>query len=161
MSKQEELTSWLMDCPQLSTLWNISAEERDGANVIFPVGTSQKRNIIDRIDITGTYEVDIKPLPSVYEEYQINCYKDLVNNENGYNIMKLEEVESVIQWIDEQDEIQNFPNISGKKIIAVETFPFIPQIRGVDPDTGMICYYITLRITYVNTSKGRSAEWQM
>lgn len=161
MSKQTEITKWLMNCPQLSSVWNISAEEIDGANVIMPAGTSTKRSISDKIDITGFYTADIIPLPSVYEEYQINCYKNFANNDNDYNILQYDEVEAIIDWINEQDEQMNFPEITGKKVVAVETLPFIPQIRGVDPETGLICYYITLRITYVNIAQGRSVSWQM
>ena len=150
-----------MQCPLLQTLWNISAEEQDGANVILPAGTSNRRNINDRIDVSGWYECEIEPLPSVYEEYQINCYKTIVANDNEFNTLNFEDVEKVIEWVADQDEIGNFPDIYNKKIVAVDCFPFIPQIRGVDPDTGLVCYYITLRITYANTTKGRAIEWQM
>lgn len=159
MSKQKALTEWLMQCPQLNSLWNISAYEQDGANVIMPTSTSYRRNMTESVDANGYYEAEITPLPSIYEEYQINCYKTIVNNDNDFNTLNFEDVEKVIQWITEQDELQNFPQISGQNIIAVECFPFIPQIRGVDPDTGLICYYVTVRITYVNTAKGRFVEW--
>ncbi len=53
MSKQTIITEWLMNCPQLASLYNISAQEQDGANVIFPVGTSRRRDITDVIDVTG------------------------------------------------------------------------------------------------------------
>lgn len=160
MSKQTNITEWLMDCPQLASLYNITAEEQDGANIIFPIGSSIRRSISDTVDVTGGYEADILPAASVYEEYQINCYKMLVNSDNGYNVMRVEEVEDVIDWINEQDEKQNFPDMNGKKVVAVETFPFVPQIRFVDPETGIVCYYITLRITYVNTAKGRSVYYE-
>lgn len=155
MSKQRALTEWLKQCPILNTLWNISAYEQDGANVILPTGTSYTRNIEDRLGVDGLYEADIIPLPSVYEEYQINCYRTIVENNNDFNTLNYEDVEKVIEWITEQDEKQNFPQIN-KQMVAVECFPFIPQIRGVDPDTGLVCYYITLRITYVNEAKRRS-----
>ena len=158
MSKQTAIIEWLKQCPQLNSLWNISAYEQDGANVIIPTSTSARREINDELDVTGYYECDIKPLPSVYEEYQINCYRVLAENNNEFNTLNYEDVEKVIEWITEQDEKQTFPIIEGKTIVAVECFPFIPQIRGIDPDTGLICYYITLRITYINTAKARSIE---
>ena len=161
MSKQKNITDWLIQCPQLATLYNIAAEQSDGINIIFPSGTGQRRNISDCVDITGYYEADIKPLPSVYEEYQINCYKALANSDNEYNVMKIEEVENVINWIIQQDEAQNFPDIGAEKVVAVEPFPFIPQIRFADPSGGFVCYYITLRITYINSAKGRSFSCQI
>ena len=161
MSKQKAITEWLKQCPLLSSLWNISAYEQDGANVILPTGTSYRRNITDRLGVDGSYEADIIPLPSVYEEYQINCYRTIYENDNDFNALNYEDVEKVIEWITEQDERGNFPQINGKNIVAVECFPFIPQIRGVDPDTKLICYYVTIRITYINTAKGRSFEWPL
>lgn len=159
MNKPENLTKWLMECPQLAQLYNITAEERDGANIIFPVGSSTRRTLTDDVDITGCYCADIQPNASVYEEYQINCYKSVVNSENDWNILKFGEVEKIIEWIGEQDEKQNFPDI-GEKIVMIDTYPFVPQTRFIDPESGIACYYITLRITYVNKAKGRSLEWQ-
>ena len=160
MSKQRAITKWLLQCSALRNVWNISAEEQDGANVLLPAGTSYRRNISDKIDAVGYYEADIVPLPSVYEEYQINCYRTLNANDNEYNALTYEEVEDVINWIAEQDEVGNFPQIN-KTMVAAECFPFIPQIRGGDPVSGLVCYYITLRLTYVNTAKGRTVEWQL
>lgn len=161
MSKTEAITKWLMQCPELSALWNISAEIADGTNVLLPGGTSERRYINDNLDVLGGYEADIRPLPSVYEDFQVNCYKGFVNNNNGYNIMNFEDVERVIEWVQKQDEKQNFPQIEGKTIVSADVYPFQPQIRGVDPDTQLTCYYFTLRIRYVNMAKGRSVEWQM
>ena len=161
MGKTKAITDWLMQCPELCALWNISAEETDGANVILPSGTSYRRNIDDRIDITGVYEADITPLPSVYEEFQINCYKAFTNNNNEYNVMNFEDVEKVIEWIQSMDEAQSFPDIDGKKVVAVDCFPFQPQIRAINSEGNIVCYYVTLRITYVNTARGRSVGWEM
>ena len=159
MSKQTTITQWLKQCPILNELWNISAYEQDGANVIIPTGTSYRRNLTnEHIDVCGGYEADIVPMPSVYEEYQINCYRTIAENNNDFNTLNFEDVENVIEWITEQDESGNFPQIKDRNVIAVECFPFIPQIRGIDPDTKLICYYITLRITYVNSAKGRTIE---
>lgn len=160
VNKQAQISKWAMKCPTLAGLYNISGEMRDGTNIIFPVGSSSKRNIDDSIDIIGLYEADIQPLPSVYEEYQINCYKSLANSDNEYNILRYEEVENVIDWITQQDELLNFPDI-GESVVAVEATPFVPQIRFADPESGVVCYFITLRITYVNTAKGRSVSCQM
>lgn len=159
MSTIKAITQWLSKCPQLAKIINISAEPRDGTYVVLPAGSSSRRSINDTIDVTGCYTADIIPSASVYQEFQINCYQAFYSNDNEFNVLKYDEVEAVINWINKQDEIQNFPDIDGIQTVAVETFPFIPQIRGADPETGLICYYITLRITYVNMAKGRSVEY--
>lgn len=159
MSKYTEIFNYLQQCPQLSQLWSIYAEETDGANVILPFGTSQRRTLTDWIDTIGGYNGEIKPLASVYEEYQINCYKDITPNANEYNFMKLEDVQAVCDWIIEQDENGNLPEITGKQVISIETYPFNPQIRYIDPDKNLIGYFITIRITYVNAAQARTVEF--
>lgn len=160
MSRITALTMWLKQCPQLNILWNLAAYEQDGANVIIPAGTSFRRNMKESVDTAGFYEADFNPLPSVYEEYQINCYRTIVEDDNDFNSLNYDEVQKVIEWIHQQDDNLNFPVI-GETVTAVECFPFIPQIRGIDPDTKLVCYYVTLRISYVNKTKRRFFEWQI
>ena len=139
--------------------WSIYAEERNGANVILPQGTSSRRTISEYVDTTGCYNADIRPLPSVYEDYHINRYREVSPNENALNALTLDDVQAICDWIVEQDETGNLPNITGKQVVSIEPNPFIPQIRGIDPDKGTICYFITVRITYVNTALSRSVEY--
>ena len=161
MGKTADLTSWLLKCPTLAAVWNISAEMADGVNVVLPAGSSERRTTSSKIDVTNCYECDIAPLPTIYETFQINCYRQFAENENDFNVLKYEEVESVIQWIMAQDEAQKFPEFDGEKVIAVDCIPFQPQIRGVEPTSRLICYYVTLRVSYVNMAQGRSISWQL
>ena len=112
----------------------------------------------EKIDTIDCYSAEIKPALSVYEDYHINCYRDVTPNNNDLNAMSLEDVQAVCDWIIEQDENENLPDISGKQVISIEPFPFNPQVRGIDPEKGTICYFITVRITYRNTAKPRSVE---
>lgn len=159
VSKYDDIFNYLSGCPQLSHLWNIQAEEVNGANVILPLGTSQRRTISEFIDNIGAYNADIKPTPSVYEEYQINCYRDVASNDNTFNALTLDDVQAICDWIVEQDENGNLPRISGKQVVGIEPYPFNPQIRGIDPESRLICYFITVRITYVNTARARLVEY--
>jgi hypothetical protein len=159
MSKYEEIFDYLKQCPQLYQLWGLYAEEIDGTSVILPFGTSRRTTLTDYTDTIGGYNGEIEPLTSVYEEYQVNCYKDITPNATEYNFMKLEDVQAVCDWIIEQDENGNLPKITGKQIISVEPFPFIPQVRYIDPDKNIIAYFITVRITYVNPALARTVEF--
>lgn len=161
MGKTADLTSWLLKCPTLAAVWNISAEMADGVNVVLPAGSSERRTTSSMIDVTGCYDCDIKPIASVYETFQINCYRQFAENENDFNVLKYEEVESVINWIIAQDEAQKLPEFGGEKVVTVDCIPFQPQIRGVEPTSKLVCYYITIRVTYVNKARGRSLSWQL
>lgn len=159
MSKYSDIFTWLLTCPAFADNLSFGSGEVKGeSNVIVPFGTSARRNISDYIDVDGYYNGSITPLPSVYEEYQVQCFRIINANENEYNIMTLDEVQSVCDWVIEQDEIGNFPQIEGKRVIAVEPFPFNPQSAGYDYETGISMWYFTLRITYQGTAKGRSLD---
>lgn len=159
MSKYQEIFDWLKTCPIFfNRLYFASAEANEGDNVVLPFGTSERRILSDNYDVDGYYCGTITPLPSVYEEYQIQCYRYISAEQNELNIMTLDEVQEVCDWICEQDEIGNFPYIKNKRVIAVEPFPFNPQVAGRDVETGLWKWYFTLRITYQNTAKGRCVD---
>lgn len=159
MSKYREIFDWLKTCPTFySRLSFASADMNDGDNVVLPFGTSARRSLDDFIDTDGYYNGEIKPLPSVYEEYQVQCFRYINPEQDDLNIMTLDEVQAVCDWVCEQDEIGNFPDITGKKVVAVEPFPFNPQTVGRDTETGLWKWVFTLRVTYQNTAKGRSVD---
>ena len=164
MSKISEIFDYLRTCPQLADLWSIGASEDIGVKVILPQGASQKVKYEDFIDTMGTYNCDIVPYASVYEDYQINCYQHLDTNDSSapqynVNVLNFDEVQSICDWIGEQNDNNNLPELTGKKVIAVECNPFIPQIRFVDSERNIIGYFITVRIRYVNTAQRKSVEY--
>lgn len=155
MSKYVELFNWLRTCPALSDLWSIAATEDIGVRVILPQGASQTVQYRESIDVNGDYECDIVPYLSIYDDFQINCYADYDVNDssapqNNINVLTLDEVQSIIDWIAEQNEAERFPNITGQQIVSVECIPRVPQIRYVNPEESTIGYFITLRLRYVN-----------
>lgn len=150
---------WLRTCPHLSDLWSIAARNEDGVRVVLPQGSSDVVTHAERRDVTGMYECEIIPNLSIYEDYQINCYESYDTAEDtppsdNINVLKYEDVQKVCEWIEEQDNNENFPEI-GEFVISVEVNPFVPQIGFIDPTDGTIRYFITLRIRYLNSRKRR------
>ncbi len=163
MSKYTEIFDYMRKCPQLSELWSIAATEAEGVNVVLPQGSSDAVQYDVGFDIYGNFECDIIPLPNIYEDYQINCYrtydaKDFSVPGENINVINLEEVQKICDWIKEQNYNGNLPEISGKKVFAVECRPFVPQIRYVDPVSNTVAYFITVRIHYVNDIPIRSVS---
>lgn len=157
MDRYAKLFSYFRQCPALSGLWSVAAVEDLGVKVILPSGGSSAMQYNDRIDITGTYVCDIIPYPSLYEDYQINCYMWYDENDNNPpakndNVLTLEEVQSICDWIQEQNRLRNFPQI-GEQIVAVECVPSMPLIRYVNAPENTVGYYITVRIRYVNRAE--------
>lgn len=155
-----KIFEWLRTCPQLSELWSIAAKDEDGVRVVLPQGASEEVDYHEMIDVNGDYECEVIPRPSVFEDFQINCYESYDSAEDvapahNVNVLKYEDVQSVCEWIEAQDDELNFPDI-GEQIVSVEVNPFVPQIRFIDPSDNTVGYFITVRVRYVNRRKRRN-----
>jgi hypothetical protein len=163
VSKYSELFDYFRQCPQLSNLWSIAAVEERGVKVILPQGASPAVQYQERTDALGNYECVIEPYPSVYEDFQINCYEWYDTRDNNpprfnENVLTLEEVQNICDWVKEQNEIGNFPQI-GENIVSIECNPFVPQIRYVNQQEQTVGYFITVRVRYVNRMPRRTVEY--
>lgn len=163
MINYKKLFEYFRQCPYLKNLMSIVGENEQGNTVILPNGSSEKVYHNERIDALGIYSDDIQPYPSVYEDFQINCYewydvKDTNPPQYNGNVLTYEEVCGVCEWIEEQNNVNNFPNV-GEDIVSIECYPFVPQIQYVDPDNNTVGYYITVRIRYVNKAKRKYIEY--
>lgn len=165
MSKYSDLFTWLRQCPELSDLWSIAATEDIGVKVILPQGSSQRVQYSDGLDTLGGYECEIVPYPSIYEDYQINCYmpydpKDSSAPQHNMNVLTLDEVQNIIDWITEENENFRLPEINGERVVSVECIPVVPQIRYINLEESTIGYFITVRLRYVNRAKRRSVYYE-
>lgn len=163
MDKYANLFEYFRQCPELSSLWCIAATENIGKRVILPQGASPARQYQEFIDSMGNYQCEVIPYPSVYEDFQINCYewydvKDGNAPARNSNVLSLEAVESICEWVAMQNDLQNFPDI-GEKIVSIECNPFVPQIRYVNPDENTVGYFITVRLRYVNRAQRKTITY--
>lgn len=163
MGKYASLFEYFRKCPELSSLWSIASTEDIGRRVILPQGASPVVQYRESIDTVGNYQCDVIPYPSIYEDFQINCYewydvKDGSAPSQNENVLSLESVENICKWVTEQNEKRNFPNI-GEKVVSIECNPFVPQIRYVNQDENTVGYFITVRLRYVNRAEGKSIEY--
>jgi len=165
MGKYAEIFEWFKKCPEIKSLWCVSAEEEAGANVIFPQGASIKAMYSCERDVTGEFECSVTPYNSYYEDFQINCYRifdssDKSSPKENINVLSLEEVQSVCDWVENQNSENALPKLTGNPVFAVECNPSVPQIRHIDPQTGIIAYFITVRLYFVNLAEPRSFNVQ-
>lgn len=164
MDKYAVLFNYFRQCPYLKNLMSIAAESNKGNTVILPQGASPAVQYQENFDVNGYYNCTIEPYPSVYEDFQINCYEWYdVNDTNppqlNGNVLTYEQVCGVCDWVKAQNEANNFPDI-GEMIISIECNPFVPQIRYVDPDTNTVGYFITVRLRYVNRTPRKTVEYE-
>lgn len=164
MSKYAKLFEYFRKCPELADLWSIAATEDIGKRVILPQGASPAVQYQEFFDNIGGYNCEIVPYPSVYEDFQINCYewydvKDGSAPSRNENVLSLEAVQSICDWVKEQNEANNFPDID-EKIVSIECNPFVPQIRYVNPEENTVGYFITVRLRYVNRARRKTVEYE-
>lgn len=164
MDKYAVLFNYFRQCPYLKNLMSIASLQEEGNTVILPQGASPVVQYQEKFDVNGYYECTIEPYPSVYEDFHINCYRYYdVNDTNtplhNGNILTYEEVVGVCDWIKEQNEANNFPDI-GEMIVSIECNPFVPQVRYVDEKNNIVCYFITVRLRYVNRTQRKSVEYE-
>lgn len=163
MDKYAALFEYFRKCPYLKNLMSIASESEQGKTVILPQGASPAVQYQEQFNVNGGYECIIEPYPSVYEDFQVNCYewydvKDTNPPKFNENVLTYQDVCRVCDWIEAQNEAENFPEI-GEKIVSVSCEPFTPQIRYVDPDTNTVGYFITVRIRYVNRKQRKLVEY--
>lgn len=164
MDKYAILFEYFRQCPYLKKLMSIAADAKRGNTVILPQGASPATQYQEQFDVLGNYECIIEPYPSVYEDFQINCYewydvKDTNPPMYNGNVLTYEDVCGVCDWVKQQNDIDNFPDI-GEAIISIECNPFVPQIRYVDSDTNTVGYFITVRLRYVNRTPRKTVEYE-
>ena len=155
MSEITEIFDYLRECPQLKNLFSIAATSEIGVKVVLPLGASPTVEYEEIIDALGNYSCDVVPYPSVYKDFEINCFKNFDAQDssapaNNLNVMSYDDVQAVCDWIEIQNQKRNLPKITNKKIISVECNPSVPQIRGVEQSTGTIAYFVTIRVRFVN-----------
>ena len=165
MTKYVSLFNYFRQCPLLKDLWSVAATEDIGVKVIWPQGASPAVQYEEYFDNVGGYNCEVIPYPSIYEDFQINLYqwydaKDSSAPAVNENVLSLEQVVSVCDWIKEQNDIGNFPDI-GERIISLEALPFVPQIRYVNPEENTVSYFITVRLRYVNRTPRKTVEYEL
>ena len=163
MGKYAKIFDYFRQCPELSSLWSIAATEEIGKRVILPQGASPAVQYQEHIDMFGGYSCEIVPFPSVYEDFQINCYEwydvnDGSTPERNENVLSLEAVQSICDWVKEQNENNNFPRID-EDVVSIECNPFVPQIRYVNTEENTVGYFITVRLRYVNKAQRKTVEY--
>ena len=164
MSKYAKIFEYFRQCPELANLWSIAATENIGNRVIIPQGASPVVQYQEFIDNLGGYNCEIVPYPSIYEDFQINCFewydvKDGSAPDQNANVLSLEAVQCICDWVAKQNDDNNFPDI-GEQVVSIECNPFVPQIRYVNPEENTVGYFITVRLRYVNRARRKPVEYE-
>lgn len=152
MINYDALFDFFRSCPQLAELKAISAAANCGGGVILPQGASPVFRYEERGDSLGGCSFAAIPLPFVYADFRINCYERLdsfADPLGNVNVLSYAQACSVCDWVADMSARRVFPDV-GERVVSLECVPFVPQIAFLDPDEALACYFITVRVRFVN-----------
>ena len=160
----KRILEYIYECPVVeeNPMYFTVAEEQDNHNQLF-VSREQPRDEISYVDgtVERTYRAEILMYKSV-------AYNPIVTEETSEgkripselylneNLEDIEDGQTLIDWIKEQNDNRHFPNFGEWCIIeSVETTSNRPVLNGVNPELEppLAQYSVGLVIKYLDTSK--------
>ena len=154
MDKNKAIIKYLMQCPTIKNnpvFFNFGEVEDNSKQI---VTTSTDKNI-ERPYIDGSV---LKRYTFTIIDYRSVIYQALVTIE-GYdneNVEDMMDVQSIIDWIDEQNDNYNFPDFGNDCVVEeITALTDIPNLNGVDKDSSpnLAKYSIAIRVQYLDNTK--------
>lgn len=154
VDKYQAIIDYLNDCPQIqqNPLFFNFSEAKDNAKqlMIVPVDKAINRSYID-----GSV---LKRYTFTIYDYRSITYQALAKV-TGYpneNVEELIDVQGIIEWVDEQNEIANFPDFGPDCIIdEIRVSTNTPSLNSVDTTLtpALAKYSITIMVDYLDCTK--------
>lgn len=154
MDKNKAMIVYLQQCPAVQsnpTYFNF-AEGEDNTKQLVPLGNDKA---VEKPYIDGSV---LRKYTLTIIDYRSVVYQALVNA-TGYpneNVEELAEVQAVLDWVDEQEELRNYPDFGSKCVIdKIEALSDAPKLNGVDHSTtpNLAKYSFSIQVTYLDKSK--------
>ena len=154
MDKNKAIIKYLMQCPTIKNnpLFFNFGEVEDNSKQI--VTTSTDKNIESPYIDSSV----LKRYTFTIIDYRSVIYQALVTIE-GYdneNVEDMMDVQSIIDWIDEQNDNYNFPDFGNDCVVEeITALTDIPNLNGVDKDSSpnLAKYSIAIRVQYLDNTK--------
>lgn len=153
MDKNKQMLEYLADCPQIinkELFFNfIKAEDNFKQFVTI---ADDKVNQVKFID--GSVQ---KRYTFTLLDYRSVLYQSLVKNqyELNENVEEMFDVQGIIDWIDEKNQLQEFPDFGEDCIVeSIEALTEAPDLNGVDTSLtpALAKYSISIRVEYIDKS---------
>ena len=154
INRNQAVIDYLVTCPTIkeSPLYFNFINAKDNNNQFITVAdsTTSQQKFIDG---------------SVYKTYTftLSCFKALSHNpmvkQEGYsdeNIDDLSDVQALIDWVNEQDDEQNYPDFGDMcDIDRIYTTTETPNLAGIDNSVSpnLARYDVTIKVDYLDNSK--------
>lgn len=157
IDKNEVMVNYILTCPEFTEykLYFNYAEETDNSNHFVTISDNIREKYIDGSQLKE-YTFSIISYKSVSPSALVLDNGTLTIKPNE-NIEEMAEVQKIINWVNEQNEIKNFPNFGpGTMVEEMSCTNDDPNLAGITTDntgTPLAKYSIIIRITYLDTTK--------
>lgn len=154
MDKHEAMIVYLQQCPviqQNPTYFNF-AEGEDNSKQLVALGNDKA---VTKQYVDGSV---LRKYTFTIIDYRSVVYQALATVA-GYpneNVVELQDVQSIIDWVEEQDDLRNYPDFGADcQIDKIESLSDTPKLNGVDHSTtpNLAKYSISIQVTYLDKSK--------
>lgn len=151
MDKSQAMLQFLQTCPEIQTnplFFNFGNVE-DNANQAIP---KPSERAIQKPYIDGSI---LKRYTFSIDSFKSVTYIPVIQNLEDENLSDFKEVQVLIDWISQQNDLKNYPDFGNDFIIeSMTTTSYTPTLLGVDTTTvpPIAIYRTTIHIDYVDTT---------
>ena len=154
MNKNQAVINFLIQCPQIrdNPLFFNFAEVEDNSRQIVTMANDR---VVNKPYIDGSV---LKRFTFTLVDYRTVTYQSIVKLE-GYpneNVSELMDIQSVMDWINEQADLHNYPDFGSDCVIeSMRTATDEPTLNGVDKSVSpsIAQYSMSIIIEYIDNSK--------
>lgn len=154
VDKNKAIIDFLITCPQIyeSPLYFNFVNANDSDKQIVTMASDRYTNkpYIDG-SVNKQYSLTILDFRSISDMAVVK-----MSGYDSENVIDLSDVQALIDWISEQNELKNFPNFGEDCIIEqMYTTTEEPKFEGINDELSppLAMYSITIRIEYTDVSK--------
>lgn len=154
MDKNEAVISYLLQCPKIlnsQLYFNLISAKDNHTQII----TSANDKSLNRRYIDGSV---LRKYSFTIVEFKSSAYNPIVK-ELGYsdeNIEDMYDVQGLVDWIEEQDELHNYPDFGEDCVVeSIKTTTDNPVLDGIDASAQppLAQYSLTIEIEYLDKTK--------
>lgn len=154
VDKNQAMIDYLNTCPNIQTnplYFNFINAKNDNKQII----TLTNEKTVAKTYVDGSV---LKQYSLVIVDFKSIAYKPVVKSA-GYsdeNVEDMLSVQQIIDWIDTQNDAQNYPNFGTDCVIEkISATSDNPVLDGIDTSISpaLVQYSITIVVTYLDTSK--------
>ena len=154
MDKNAAMIAYLQTCPAIvnSPLYfNFIHARNDNKQII----TLANDKIINKRFIDGSV---LKTYAITVVDFKSSAYNPIIqtNVEGNENVEDMDSVQEIIDWIEQQDDLHNYPDFGADCIIeSIGANTENPVLDGIDTSSTPILtqYSVTIEVTYLDKSR--------